>query len=78
MDRISFFQRHDWEYIAIFEQLERGEKSSEPDRYSVDQNGWLLHDMRLCVPDVDGLIDEILREFYRSRMTIHPSGNKKY
>ena len=70
MLRIGSSQRDDPKLREIFEQVEGGTKSSNLDRYSTDREGWLRKDGRLCVPDVDELILEVLRECHRSRMTI--------
>ena len=78
MLRIGSSQRDDPKLREIFEQVEGGTKSSNLDRYSVDREGWLRKDGRLYVPDIDELILEVLRECHRSRMTIHPGGDKMY
>ncbi|MDQ4222763.1 integrase zinc binding domain-containing protein, partial [Pseudomonas aeruginosa] len=46
--------------------------------YGVDRQGWLRKEGRLCVPNVDGLREEVLREGHHSKLTIHPGGNKMY
>ena len=38
----------------------------------------LRYQGRLCVPDVDGLRDQILEEAYGSRYSIHPVSTKMY
>ena len=38
----------------------------------------LRYQGRLCVPDVDGLRDQILEEAYGSRYSIHPGSTKMY
>ena len=78
MCRIGSSQRNDLKLKGVFEQLENGAKSSDLDRYSIDREGWLRRDGRLCVPDIEELISEVLHECHRSRMTIHPGGNKMY
>ena len=50
----------------------------EMNKYGLDRDGWLRKNWRLVVPNVNGLIDEVLREFHHSKLTIHPSGNKMY
>ena len=38
----------------------------------------LRYQGRLCVPDVDGLRDQILEEAHGSRYSIHPGSTKMY
>lgn len=44
----------------------------------IDQHGVLRINNRICVPDVDGLRQEVLKENHRSRLSIHPGVTKMY
>ena len=60
------------------DKLIRGETSSHLARYSIDDKGWLRRDGRLCVPMVEDLVRRVLEEAHRSKLTIHPGGDKMY
>ena len=60
------------------DKLIRGEASSHLARYSIDDKGWLRRDRRLCVPMVEDLVRKVLEEAHRSKLTIHPDGDKMY
>ena len=47
-------------------------------RYTLDGKGWLRRDGRLCVPRDENLKKAILDDAHRSKMTIHPGGDKMY
>ena len=47
-------------------------------RYTLDGERWLRRDDRLCVPQDEGLRKAILDDAHRSKMTIHPGGDKMY
>lgn len=64
--------------VEILNRLEFAAESEDLRAYEVDKDGWLRKDGWLCVPDVDGLREEILHEGHHSKLTIHPSGNKMY
>jgi len=64
--------------LDIFVRLEKGEPFSHDGRYSVDLKGWLRRDGRLCIPVLDDILEEVLAESHRSRITIHPGGDKTY
>lgn len=44
----------------------------------IDRKGVLRINGRMCVPNVDGLRQEILRENHHSKLAIHPSVTKMY
>ena len=71
-------QRDDPQLVELVEKLKRGESSSHLRRYTLDDKGWLRRDGRLCVPKDDDLRKTILDEAHRSKMTIHPGGDKMY
>ncbi|PZP12942.1 MAG: hypothetical protein DI611_15630, partial [Brachybacterium faecium] len=76
--RIGEAQRDDPQLVVLVEKLIRGESSSHLGRYTIDDKGWLHRDGRLCVPQDEGLKKAILDDAHRSRMTIHPGGDKMY
>ena len=71
-------QRDDPQLVELVEKLIRGESSSHLSRYTLDDKGWLRGDGRLCVPQDEGLRKVIFDDAHRSRMTIHPGGDKMY
>ena len=78
LGRIGEAQRDDPQLVVLVEKLIRGESSSHLGRYTIDDKGWLHRDGRLCVPQDEGLKKAILDDAHRSRMTIHPGGDKMY
>jgi len=78
LDRIGERQKGDAKLLDILENLEKGEPFSHDGRYLVDKKGWLRRDGRLCVPVLDDILEEVLAKSHRSRMTIHPGGDKMY
>ena len=44
----------------------------------VDSNGVLKIDNRICVPNVDGLRQEVLKENHNSSLSFHPGVTKMY
>ena len=64
--------------VEIVGKLIGGESSSHLDRYAIDKRGWLRRDGRLCVPQDESLKKAILEDSHRSKMTIHPGGDKMY
>ncbi|XP_075074479.1 uncharacterized protein LOC142162073 [Nicotiana tabacum] len=51
-------------------------KSKEILVFSLDEDGVLKMNGRLCMPDVDGLCNEIMDEAHSSRYSIHPGSTK--
>ena len=78
LGQIGEAQRDDPQLVVLVEKLIRGESSSHLGRYTIDDKGWLHRDGRLCVPQDEGLKKAILDDAHRSRMTIHPGGDKMY
>lgn len=65
----------------LAERIRRLEKRSEVDDlkdFSLDQRGWLRKKGWLCVPNVENLRREVLKECHRSKFMIHPRGTKMY
>jgi len=78
LDRTGERQKEDVKLLDILEKLEKGKPFSHDGTYSVDTKGWLRRDERLCAPVLDDILEEVLAENHRSRMTIHPQGDKMY
>ena len=78
LDQVGASQKEDPQIIEIMDKLIRGETSSHLARYSIDDKGWLRRDGRLCVPMVEDLVRKVLDEAHRSKLTIHPGGDKMY
>ena len=78
LGRISEAQRDDLQLVELVEKLIRGESSSHLSRYTLDGKGRLRRDGRLCVPQDEGLRKAMLDDAHRSKMTIHPGGDKMY
>ena len=78
LERIGENQRWDMKLAKIFNRLELAAGSDDLKPYEVDREGWLRKEGRLCVPNVDGLREEVLREGRHSKLTIHLGGNKMY
>ena len=78
LDQVGASQREDPQIVEIMDKLIRGEASSHLARYSIDDKGWLRRDGRLCVPMVEDLVRRVLEEAHRSKLTIHPGGDKMY
>ena len=78
LDHVGASQREDPQIVEIMDKLIRGETSSHLARYSIDDKGWLRRDGRLCVPMVEDLVRRVLEEAHRSKLTIHPGGDKMY
>jgi len=78
LDRIGERQKEDAELLDILEKLERREPFPHDGRYSVDKKSCLIRDGRLCVPVLDDILEEVLAESHRFRMTIHLGGDKMY
>ena len=51
---------------------------NEKTEYQTSNNGTILVNGRVCVPNDKGLRDEILKEAHQSKFSIHPGANKMY
>ena len=78
LGRIGETQRDDQQLVELVEKLIRGESSSHLSRYTLDDKGWLRRDGRICVPRDENLRKTILDDAHRSKMIIHPGGDKMY
>lgn len=46
--------------------------------FNIKEDGILRYQGRLCIPDVDGLLERILTEAHKSSYTVHPVLVKMY
>ena len=76
IERIGNSQRRDAKLSEILDRLGFTMESEDLKSYEVDREGWLRKAGRLCVPNVDGLREEVLREGHHSKLTILPGGIK--
>ena len=76
--QIGVAQRDDPQLMEIVDNLIRGESLSHLSRYTIDDKGWLRRDGRLCTSRDENLRRTILEEAHRSKLTIHPGGDKMY
>ena len=74
VSRILEAQQKDGEFKSWFSKM----VIKEPEVWSVDADGACRCRGRLCVPNEDQLILDILNEAHKSRMTVHPGGTKMY
>lgn len=74
IDRIKSSQKEDLDLQRIKEAV----KSGVQNEFAVMEDGALRFDARLCVPNVEELRAEILREAHYSPYTVHPGGTKMY
>lgn len=79
IDRIVAKQYED----SMLKRIRDSVSSREGDRKGdwgaqIDQKGVLSINGRICVPNVDGLRQEILRENHHSKLAIHPGVTKMY
>ncbi len=60
--------------MKIIERVQQGEGSE----FGFANDGALLQGSRICVPDVNNLRNEIMREAYYTLYNIHPGSTKMY
>jgi hypothetical protein len=53
-------------------------KEDKSPRYTEDDQGVLWYKGRICVPNIKGLKDMVLREAHESTYSIHLQENKMY
>jgi hypothetical protein len=58
--------------------MERNIKEEKSPGFMKDDQGVLWYKGRICMPDVKGLKDKILRETHESTYSIRTGGNKMY
>ena len=74
LERIASNQRVDKNLVAIIKKVEEGQCVD----FVIDDHGVLRMNGRICVPDINGLKQEVLSECHRSRLSIHPGITKMY
>ena len=72
-EKIQQRQANDPQLLSLIDRVKLGEVTT----FTLD-NGVLMLNHRLCVPDVDGLRNEILDEAYGTVYTMHPGATKMY
>ncbi|XP_070054092.1 uncharacterized protein [Nicotiana tomentosiformis] len=58
--------------------IRTGVQSKDILAFSLDEDGVLRMNGRLCVPDIDGLRNKIMAEAHNSKYSIHPGSTKMY
>ena len=74
LDRVKAAQRRDPQLQRIMFEVQQGKLAE----FVVDEEGVLRLGTRLCVPDVDDLRKELLKEVHYSAYSVHPSSTKMY
>ncbi|GJS25792.1 retrotransposon protein, putative, ty3-gypsy subclass [Tanacetum coccineum] len=74
MLQIKEAQRDDGELWAIVQNVEDGKHTE----FSVDDDGVVWFEDRLCVPNDSGLREKVMTEAHSSLFTIHPGSTKMY
>ena len=59
-------------------ELEEKVRERKFNDFYLDDEGVLWISGRLCIPDVDNLREEILKEAYFAAYSVHPSATKMY
>ena len=73
-DRIKAAQSRD----PVLIELEENVRSGKFTDFTLDDKGVLWISGRLCVPDVDNLREEILKEAHFITYSVHPGTTKMY
>jgi hypothetical protein len=60
------------------QEIKRNIREEKLSGFSEDDEGVLWYKGRICVPNVNELMDNILREAHEPAYSIHPGGNKMY
>jgi hypothetical protein len=60
------------------QEIKRNIKEENSPGFSEGEEGVLWYKRRVCVPNIKGLKDNVLREAHESSYSIHPGGNKMY
>ncbi|CAH9056099.1 unnamed protein product, partial [Cuscuta europaea] len=53
-------------------------KEGKCPEFRLDENGRLLLQNRLCIPDIEGLRKQIMKEAHETPFTMHPGSTKMY
>ncbi len=75
LDKIQMAQRRDPRMARIISRVEN-EHGGQCGSYIIEDDGVLRYGNRLCVPDVDGLREELMKEAHFSAYSIHPGSTK--
>ncbi|KAL0456204.1 UNVERIFIED_CONTAM: Transposon Tf2-12 polyprotein [Sesamum latifolium] len=74
VNQIKEAQTRDPFLLRMLERMKQGKKLN----FSIRADGVIVNGERVCVPDVDGLREEILREAHNASYAIHPGTVKMY
>ncbi|KAL0395508.1 UNVERIFIED_CONTAM: Transposon Tf2-12 polyprotein [Sesamum latifolium] len=74
VDQIKEAQTPDSFLLWMLERMKQGKKS----KFSIRADGVIVNGERVCVPNVDGLREEILREAHNAPYAMHPGIVKMY
>ncbi|KAL0293657.1 UNVERIFIED_CONTAM: hypothetical protein Sradi_6925500 [Sesamum radiatum] len=74
VDQIKEAQTRDPFLLRMLERMKQGKKSI----FSIRADGVIVNGERVCVPDIDGLQEEILREAHNAPYAVHPGTVKMY
>ena len=70
--KIKSSQKDDPELVAVVDKVRKGDKFE----FVFMDNDTLKFKNRMCIPHVEGLIRELLKDFHNSRFTVHLGGNE--
>ncbi|KAL0447840.1 UNVERIFIED_CONTAM: Retrovirus-related Pol polyprotein from transposon.6 [Sesamum latifolium] len=74
VDQIKEAQTRDPFLLRMLEMMKQGKKPN----FSIRADGVIVNGERVCVPDVDGLREKILREAHNAPYAMHPGTVKMY
>ena len=74
LEKIARSQSKDRQLAMKIEDVSEGRNSS----FKIDDQGVLRLNGRICVPDVDNLRQEVLKEGHKSKLSIHLGVNKMF
>ncbi len=70
----GMYTQNDQKYQKLLEEVRQGKKP----KFSVRDDGLLLHQGRMCIPNDVDLRQIILKETHESLFAMHPDGTKMY
>ncbi|KAL0378531.1 UNVERIFIED_CONTAM: Retrovirus-related Pol polyprotein from transposon.6 [Sesamum radiatum] len=74
VDQIKEAQTRDPFLLRMLERMKQGKKSN----FSIRDDGVVVNEKRICVPDVEGLRRGILQEAHNAPYSMHPGTTKMY
>ncbi|KAL0431629.1 UNVERIFIED_CONTAM: Transposon Tf2-12 polyprotein [Sesamum radiatum] len=74
VDQIKEAQTRDHFLLRMLERMKQGKKPN----FSIRADGVIVNGERVCVPDIDGLREEILQEAHNAPYAMHPGMVKMY